>query len=87
MNDIDIHTTVGKLADLGQRLDAAVHAGSERAIEKQHANGKLTPRERVICLVDEGSFIELDELARHRSTNFGIRDNRPYGDGVVTGYG
>jgi len=87
VSDIDIHTTAGKLADLSDRLDAAVHAGSERAIEKQHAKGKLTARERVDQLIDEGSFVELDELARHRSTNFGMADNRPYGDGVVTGYG
>jgi propionyl-CoA carboxylase beta chain len=83
----DIHTTAGKLADLDQRLEQAVHAGSERAIEKQHAKGKLTARERVLQLLDEGSFVELDELARHRSTNFGMEKNRPYGDGVVTGYG
>ena len=87
MSDIDIHTTAGKLADLEARLDEAVHAGSERAIEKQHAKGKLTARERVDQLLDEGSFVELDELARHRSTNFGMQKNRPYGDGVVTGYG
>ena len=85
--DIDIHTTAGKVADLEQRLEAAVHAGSQRAIEKQHARGKQTARERVAQLLDEGSFVELDELARHRSTNFGMEKNRPYGDGVVTGYG
>ena len=49
--------------------------------------GKLTARERVERLLDDGSFVELDELARHRSTNFGMEQNRPYGDGVVTGYG
>jgi propionyl-CoA/long-chain acyl-CoA carboxylase carboxyl transferase subunit len=87
VSDIDIHTTAGKLADLDQRLDAAVHSGSQRAIEKQHAKGKLTARERVERLLDDGSFVELDELARHRSTNFGMEQNRPYGDGVVTGYG
>jgi propionyl-CoA carboxylase beta chain len=64
-----------------------VHAGSARAIEKQHAKGKKTARERIEELLDEGSFIELDELARHRSTAFGMEKNRPYGDGVVTGYG
>jgi propionyl-CoA carboxylase beta chain len=84
---MDIHTTAGKLADLEARLDEAVHAGSERAIEKQHAKGKLTARERVQQLLDKDSFVELDELARHRSTNFGMEGNRPYGDGVVTGYG
>jgi len=83
----DIHTTAGKLADLRARLDEAVHAGSARAVEKQHAKGKLTARERIGLLLDEGSFQELDELARHRSTNFGIERNRPYTDGVVTGYG
>ncbi|SDU87370.1 acyl-CoA carboxylase subunit beta [Jiangella alkaliphila] len=83
----DIHTTAGKLADLRQRMDDAVHAGSERAVEKQHARGKRTARERIAMLLDEGSFVEFDELARHRSTAFGMEKNRPYGDGVVTGFG
>ncbi|MEV6621962.1 acyl-CoA carboxylase subunit beta [Amycolatopsis sp. NPDC051106] len=83
----DIHTTAGKLADLYRRYDEAVHAGSARAVEKQHAKGKKTARERIELLLDENSFVELDELARHRSTNFGLEKNRPYGDGVVTGYG
>ena len=47
----------------------------------------MTARERIDALLDEGSFIEMDEFARHRSTNFGLEANRPYGDGVVTGYG
>lgn len=81
------HTTAGKIADLRRRVEEATHAGSARAVEKQHAKGKLTARERVDLLLDEGSFVELDEFARHRSTNFGIERNRPYGDGVVTGYG
>jgi propionyl-CoA carboxylase beta chain len=83
----DIHTTAGKLADLRRRVDEAIHAGSARAVEKQHAKGKLTARERIELLLDEGSFTELDEFARHRSANFGIERTRPYGDGVVTGYG
>ncbi|NYI70213.1 propionyl-CoA carboxylase beta chain [Naumannella cuiyingiana] len=83
----DLHTTAGKLADLDRRIDEAVHAGSAKAVEKQHARGKLTARERVELLVDEDSFVEIDELARHRSTNFGLDKNRPYGDGVVTGVG
>jgi len=83
----DIHTTAGKLADLQQRNEAAMHAGSERAVERQHAKGKNTARERIDMLMDPGSFVELDALARHRSTNFGQEQNRPYGDGVVTGYG
>jgi propionyl-CoA carboxylase beta chain len=83
----DIHTTAGKLADLYSRYEDAVHAGSARAVEKQHAKGKKTARERITLLLDAGSFIELDELAKHRSTNFGQEKNRPYGDGVITGYG
>src|SRR3954466_1616237 len=81
----DPHTTAGKLAELTARIDEAVHAGSERAVDKQHARGKKTARERIAMLLDEGSFVELDELARHRSTNFGLDRNRPYGDGVATG--
>jgi propionyl-CoA carboxylase beta chain len=84
---VDIHTTAGKLTDLEQRLDEAVHAASRQAVEKQHAKGRLTARERIERLFDEGTFVELDELARHRSTAFGLADRRPYGDGVVTGYG
>ncbi len=85
--DIDIHTTAGKLEDLDRRIDEAVHAGSAKAVEKQHAKGKKTARERIELLFDDGSFVELDELARHRSTAFGLQENRPYGDGVITGYG
>jgi propionyl-CoA carboxylase beta chain len=83
----DPHTTAGKLADLAVRYDEAVHAGAASAVEKQHARGKKTARERIAALLDEGSFIELDEFARHRSRNFGLDSNRPFGDGVVTGYG
>jgi propionyl-CoA carboxylase beta chain len=83
----DLHTTAGKLADLYRRNDEAVHAGSARAVEKQHAKGKRTARERIEMLMDEGSFVEMDELARHRSTNFDQAKSRPYGDGVVSGYG
>ncbi|PKK12931.1 MAG: methylmalonyl-CoA carboxyltransferase [Thermomonospora sp. CIF 1] len=85
--DIDIHTTAGKIADLERRRYEAVHAGSAKAVEKQHAKGKMTARERIDALLDPGSFVEFDELARHRSTNFGMDKHRPYGDGVVTGYG
>ncbi|MFD7899263.1 acyl-CoA carboxylase subunit beta [Streptomyces sp. NPDC059743] len=81
------HTTADRIADLRRRIEEATHAGSARAVEKQHAKGKLTARERIGLLLDEGSFVELDEFARHRSTAFGIEKNRPYGDGVITGYG
>jgi len=85
--DIDIHTTEGKLADLDRRIDEAIHAGSAKVVEKQHAKGKWTARERIEHLFDDGSFVELDELARHRSVAFGLEKNRPYGDGVITGFG
>ena len=85
--DVDLHSTAGKLAQLRHKLDEAVHAGSERAVEAQHKRGKLTARERIEQLLDDGSFVEFDELARHRSHDFGMPDKRPYGDGVVTGYG
>ncbi len=83
----DIHTTAGKLADLRNRLADAECPVGEAAAEKAHAKGKFTARERITHLLDEGSFVELDALARHRSTNFGLADRRPLGDGVVTGYG
>jgi propionyl-CoA carboxylase beta chain len=83
----DPHTTAGKIADLERRRHEAVHAGSAAAIEKQHARGKLTARERIGLLLDAGSFTEFDELARHRAHGFGIENNRPYGDGVITGTG
>ena len=84
---IDTSTTAGKLADLKRRVAEVANAGSERAVEKQHARGKKTARERIELLLDEGSFVEMDKYARHRSTAFGQDRNRPYGDGVVTGYG
>src|SRR5438874_2256871 len=83
----DPHTTAGKLADLERRRHEAVHAGSEQAVAKQHDRGKKTARERIGMLLDPGSFTEFDELARHRAHDFGIEATRPYGDGVVTGYG
>jgi propionyl-CoA carboxylase beta chain len=83
----DIHTTAGKLAEHVRRNDAAVHAGSQRKVDAQHAKGKMTARERVEALLDPGSFVELDALARHRSTAFGLEAKRPYGDGVITGHG
>ncbi|MBD3781926.1 MAG: acyl-CoA carboxylase subunit beta [Micrococcales bacterium] len=85
--DIDTTTTAGKLADLKRRVAEVANAGSDRAVEKQHARGKKTARERLEMLLDDGSFVEMDKYARHRSVAFGQDRNRPYGDGVVTGYG
>ncbi len=76
-----------RLADLEKRKDAAVHAGAKRSVERQHAQGKMTARERLDYLLDEGSFQELDMLARHRAHGLGLDQKRPYTDGVVTGFG
>jgi propionyl-CoA carboxylase beta chain len=81
----DLHTTAGKIDDLRAKIDEAIHAGSARAVEKQHAKGKHTARERIEMLVDADSFTEIDEFARHRSNQFGMEKSRPYGDGVVIG--
>ncbi|MCG7323079.1 acyl-CoA carboxylase subunit beta [Arsenicicoccus bolidensis] len=83
----DLATTAGRLADLHHRNEQVLHGASDKAVEKQHARGKQTARERVEAFLDEGSFVELDQYARHRSTSFGQDKNRPYGDGVITGYG
>ena len=61
--------------------------GGQRRIEAQHAKGKLTARERLDLLLDPGSFVEIDQFVTHRSTAFGLDNERYYGDGVVTGYG
>jgi propionyl-CoA carboxylase beta chain len=83
----DLSTTAGRLADLRVRYHEAVTAAGETAIAKQHAKGKMTARERIEQLLDENSFVELDEFVRHRSHAFGMESKRPYGDAVVTGHG
>jgi propionyl-CoA carboxylase beta chain len=83
----DLHTTAGRAARLKHKMDESVHAGSARAVEAQHSRGKMTARERIEALLDVDSFVETDALARHRSANFGMDVRRPYGDGVVTGFG
>jgi propionyl-CoA carboxylase beta chain len=83
----DLMTTAGKLADLKERYHEAVTASGEAAIGKQHARGKMTARERIDLLLDQGSFVELDEFVRHRTHAFGMESKRPYGDAVVTGLG
>jgi acetyl-CoA carboxylase carboxyltransferase component len=76
-----------KIQDLRERGDEARAPGGKEAIERQHARSKLTARERIDLLLDPGSFVETDMLARHRVHGFGMERNRPYGDAVVTGYG
>src|SRR5437763_7685998 len=76
-----------KLGLLEQRRDEAIHSASESAVEKQHAKGKLTARERIEKLLDPGSFQELDTFVRHGTYDFEMQKNRPWGDAVVTGHG
>ena len=75
------------LAELEARREAARAGGGEKRIAAQHAKGKLTARERIELLLDEGSFEEFDMFMTHRTTDFGMADNKPSGDGVVTGWG
>src|ERR687889_759821 len=75
-----------RLAQLNDLRMAAIHTNPE-AEEKQHAKGKYTARERVEKLLDPGSFNELDTFVRHRTIEFGMQENRPWGDAVVTGHG
>jgi acetyl-CoA carboxylase carboxyltransferase component len=83
---LTVSTMQQKLDDLRDRREAAHNAGSERAVERQHAKGKLLARERIEYFLDDGTFHELDMLARHRATEAGL-DERPYTDGVITGWG
>jgi propionyl-CoA carboxylase beta chain len=75
------------LDDLHQRQAQAEQGGGAQRIAQQHKRGKLTARERLDLLLDEGSFIELDRFVVHRATDFGLQDEKYPGDGVVTGYG
>ena len=76
-----------KLDLLNQKKAEALLGGGEKRIESQHAKGKLTARERIHFLLDEGSFEEIGMLVTHRSSNFGLDKQKFLGDGVVTGYG
>lgn len=76
-----------KLEELRQIKQEIAMAGGEKRIAAQHAKGKLTARERVALLFDEGSFVETDVFVSHRCTNFGMEKSKAPGDGVVTGYG
>ncbi|MDJ0384767.1 acyl-CoA carboxylase subunit beta [Streptomyces sp. G-G2] len=76
-----------RAAELAEIKARAFAGPDERATERQHAKGKLTARERIDLLLDPGSFQEIEALRRHRATGFGLEDKRPYGDGVITGWG
>jgi acetyl-CoA carboxylase carboxyltransferase component len=76
-----------RLEELRHRKEETLHSGGRDSAKKQHARGKLTARERIDLLLDKGSFVETDSLAKHRSHDFGMNAKHPPGDGVVTGYG
>ncbi len=76
-----------KIDDLRHRKEAARQAGSERSVQRQHDKGKMLARERIDYLLDPGSFHELDMLARHRAPDDAGLAERPYTDGVITGWG
>jgi acetyl-CoA carboxylase carboxyltransferase component len=80
-------TTREKLEALRQMKEQALLGGGQQRIEAQHRKGKLTARERLDLLLDPGSFQELDMFATHRTTDFGLAEQKVLGDGVVTGYG
>ncbi len=80
-------TTASKLEELRRRREQALQGGGEAAVARQHERGKLTARERIALLLDDGSFTETDAFAEHRATGFGIEHARFPGDGVITGHG
>ena len=75
------------IAILERMESAAAVGGGAPRIERQHQAGKLTARERISALLDEGSFTELDKFVTHRCADFGMQEQKVLGDGVVTGYG
>src|SRR5919205_1592760 len=76
-----------KLERLERRRAESELGGGEARLRAQHDKGKLSARERLDVLLDDGSFVELDRFVVHRSSDFGLDQQRIYGDGVVTGYG
>lgn len=80
--------TVQERIDLmNSKIEHIIQGGGPKRVEKQHAKGKLTARERIGLLFDEGTFVELDQFMKHRCTNFGQEKKELPGEGVVTGYG
>jgi methylmalonyl-CoA decarboxylase alpha subunit len=76
-----------KLAELREKLEQIRSGGGQKTVDKQHQSGKLTARERILKLLDQGSFVEIDAFVEHRCTNFGMGKKKFPGDGVVSGYG
>src|ERR1700745_3472000 len=76
-----------KLEELKKRDHLAEEGGGAKRREKQHKDGKMSARERIEFLLDEGTFEETDKLVTHRCNDFGISEQKFYGDGFITGYG
>lgn len=76
-----------RIDELNKKIEEASIGGGEKRIEAQHSKGKLTARERIHFLLDEGSFEEIGMFVTHRSSNFGLDKQKILGDGVITGYG
>src|SRR5947208_9063118 len=76
-----------KLQELKRRDQLAQEGGGKERRERQHKEGKMSARERIEFLLDEGTFEETDKLVTHRCTDFGMQEQKVYGDGFVTGYG
>ncbi|MEO5825611.1 MAG: carboxyl transferase domain-containing protein, partial [Gemmatimonadales bacterium] len=76
-----------RLHDLHHRQALSEEGGGAARVAQQHRKGKLTARERLDLLLDQGTFAELDRFVTHRAIGFGIEDQQPPGDGVVTGWG
>jgi propionyl-CoA carboxylase beta chain len=83
----DIRTTKGKISDLRHRVEASQNVASSASLEKRKATGKMTARERLVKLLDVGSFVEFDAFSTHHADKFGMDKSHPLGDAVVTGYG
>ncbi len=81
---MSIHDKLSRLQELRR---TAEEGGGSKRLQTQHDRGKLSARERLDLLMDEGSFVEMDRFVTHRATGFGLADKKILGDGVVTGYG
>jgi acetyl-CoA carboxylase carboxyltransferase component len=78
---------MNKIEDLRNIKNDLIQGGGRKRIDEQHAKGKLTARERLNMLFDEGSFVEIDMFVSHRCNNFDMAKTKAPGDGVITGYG
>jgi propionyl-CoA carboxylase beta chain len=83
-SDVPVTPPIARLKEMEAR---AIIGGGQTRIDKQHDAGKLTARERIAALLDDGSFVEMDKFVTHRCADFGMQEQRILGDGVVTGYG